>query len=285
MVEAAITVRMLDKVLLPIDFSEMSMRMFECALELRELGSQNLTLLHVLPVGQTISPENRKKLEALEEQLHAAGMHTDSLILYGDPVDSILAEADKEHVDMIAMASGGKSRAESFFVGSVSFGVMRRSNKPVLLDKFPVPKEGEPKRECRLGQVLFRNALVTVDLPQTSPSEMDFFNTLCGRGLSRATLLHVIDSSKYAVSDDAKFREVKRQLEEIKARPRGGDCEIKTHVHYGSAAYNILEVIREIDASLVVIGTKKMSYLKGMLGSTTEEVVRRCPIPLLVVPS
>jgi nucleotide-binding universal stress UspA family protein len=275
---------MLDKVLLPIDFGELSMRMFDCALELRELGSKNLILFHVVPKGQTITPENRKKLDELEDRLKAIGMHVDAIIKPGDPVDQIVAEADMEHVDMIAMASGGKSRAEAFFVGSVSFGVIRKTSKPILLDKFPVLPDGELSRECRLGQHLFRNALITMDLPACSQNVERMFDTLCEKGLSRATLFHVIDSSKFSVSDDEHFKGVKNQLESIKNQARGGDCEIKTHVHYGTTAYNILEVIREIDASIVVIGTKTGRSAGLALGTTAEEVVRKALIPLLVVP-
>jgi len=276
---------MLDKVLLPVDFSELSMRMFECALELKELGSKNLILFHVVPKGQSISPENRRKLDELEDRLRQAGMHTDAIIKPGDPVDQILAEAEMEHVDMIAMASGGKSKAEAFFVGSVSFGVIRKSAKPILLDKFPELPEVGRSRECRMGSHLFRNALVTIDLPMCSPNVEKLFDTLCEKGLMKATLLHVIDSSKFSLEDDDHFKGVKKQLESIKSRVRGGSCEVKTHVHYGTAAYNILEVIREIDASVVVIGTKTGRAGGGLsLGSTAEEVVRRSPIPLLVVP-
>jgi len=275
---------MLEKVLLPIDFSEPSMRMFECALDLRELGSKNLILFHAVPKGQNISPENRRKLDEMEDRLKASGMHVDAIVKAGDPVDLIVAEADMEHVDMIAMASGGKSRVGVFFVGSVSFGVIKRTCKPILLDKFPVLPEGGRSKECRLGQHLFRNALVTIDLPARSQSVERLFDTLCEKGLANATLLHVIDSSKFSIQDDAHFRGVKKQLEDIKGRVRGGTCQIKTHVHYGTTAYNILEAIRETEASIVVIGTKTGRTRGLALGTTAEEVVRRSPIPLLVVP-
>lgn len=276
-------IRMLEKVLLPIDFSDMSMRMFECALDLKELGSKNLILFHVVPKGQNISSDNKRKLQELEERLMDAGMHTDAIVKYGDPVEQIISEADMEHVDMIAMASGGKSRTEAFFVGSVSFGIIRRSNKPILLDKFPEDEAGK-SRECRLGQHLFRNALITIDLPACSPKVEEMFDTLCVKGLSKATLLHIIDSSQYKLEDDDHFKGVKKQLEGMKSRARGGSCEIRTHVHYGSTAYNILEVIREIDASIVVIGTRSGRTGGPGLGATAEEIVRKSPIPLLVVP-
>jgi nucleotide-binding universal stress UspA family protein len=139
-------------------------------------------------------------------------------------------------------------------------------------------------KECRHGQHLFRHALVSVDIPLCSTNLEDLFQALCRRGLKEVTLLHIIDSAKYKIGDDSRFSYVKKMLDEMKNRINS-PCKIATHVHYGTTAYNIIETIREVDASIVIIGTKKSSNLRGMtLGTTTEEVVRKSPIPLLIVP-
>ena len=118
---------MLDRVLLPVEFSEASMMMFDCAVELKELGMKHLTLLHVVPKGQKSAAEYEEKLRDMERRLDETGLDATTLILQGDPVELILDEAKKENVDMIVMASGGKGRAEEFFVGSVSFAVIHDS--------------------------------------------------------------------------------------------------------------------------------------------------------------
>ncbi len=276
---------MLDRVLLPVEFSEASMMMFDCAIELKELGMKHLTLLHVVPKGQSSPPEYEAKFKEMEKRLEEAGIDARPLILSGDPVEVILKEAEREDVDMIAMASGGKGRAEEFFVGSVSFAVLRRTKKPVLLDKFPMMEEGGVRRECRIGAQLFRHALVAVEIPMCSGDLEDLVATLCARGLKEATLLHVIDSSRYRMSDDDRFRETKKLLEEMSERLGRDGCKIQTHIHYGTAPYNILETAREIDASIIIVGTKQRSYLAGLtIGSVSEEVVRRADLPVLVVP-
>ncbi|HTY47774.1 MAG TPA: universal stress protein [Methanomassiliicoccales archaeon] len=275
---------MQDRVLIPVDFTKESMAMFDCALELKELGLKHLTLLHVQQKGQELDKEQTQKFDEMEQKMNAAGIDSRAIIRDGDPVQAIVDEADKEDVDMVVMASGGKGRAEEFFVGSVSFGVVRRTSKPVLLDKYPMMPDGAV-RACRIGPTLFRNALVAVELPMCSGNLEAFFSDLCERGLNGATLLHVVDSDRYKMSDDKRFRDVKKFLEDMKSRITSHKCEIKTHVHYGTAAYNVLEVAREIDASIIVVGTKQKSYLRGLtIGSVSEEVVRRASIPVLVVP-
>lgn len=276
---------MLDKVLLPVDFTPKSMMMFDCATELKELGTKHFTLLHVRPKGKSLTEEEQRLFDEMENKLVEAGIDSQPLIRQGEAVEVIVDEANKENVDMIAMASGGKGRAEEFFVGSVSFGVTRRTSKPVLLDKLPMMHEDGVRKECRTGAHLFRHALVAVDLPWCSNVVEELLITLCQRGLKEATLVHVIDSDRYKMSDDQRFKDVKRELQAMRDRCPPNSCQVRTHIHYGTAAYNILEVAREVDASVIMVGTKQRSYLKGLtIGSVSEEVVRRAKVPVLVVP-
>ena len=76
------------------------------------------------------------------------------------------------------------------------------------------------------------------------------------------------------------------RIQRIACRLGGKDCEIEVHLHFGTTTYNILEAAREIDATLIVLGTTGKGYLRGAtLGSTSEEVVKGSTRPLLLVPS
>jgi nucleotide-binding universal stress UspA family protein len=48
-------------------------------------------------------------------------------------VASILAVADRENVDLVAMASHGRSGLGRVFYGSVAAGVLHATNRPLLL--------------------------------------------------------------------------------------------------------------------------------------------------------
>jgi nucleotide-binding universal stress UspA family protein len=50
-------------------------------------------------------------------------------------------------------------------------------------------------------------------------------------------------------------------------------------------SYNILEAARELDSSIMVMGIRRRSLLREVaLGGNSEDVIRRSPTPLLVVP-
>jgi nucleotide-binding universal stress UspA family protein len=87
----------------------------------------------VVPSGFR-SPAERHLLEmadALEEQ----GFYAWPVVVAGDPVGQILAQATKLDLDLIAMATHGRSGLERLLEGSVAAGVLRESPVAVLLQK------------------------------------------------------------------------------------------------------------------------------------------------------
>ncbi|OPX63507.1 MAG: Universal stress protein [Methanomassiliicoccales archaeon PtaB.Bin215] len=128
--------------------------------------------------------------------------------------------------------------------------------------------------------------LVTIDLTKASKVMLPFVQQLIDAGARKMTLFHVVQSSKYSMADDARFQEVKQKMEAYQGKLDAKDCEIDVHLHFGTTTYNILEAAREIDATLIVLGTTGKGYLRGVaLGSTSEEVVKGSTRPLLLIPS
>ena len=54
-------------------------------------------------------------------------------VVVGDPSQSIMSFAQKEHIDLIVMTTHGKSGLKRAFMGSVADAVIRESGKPVLV--------------------------------------------------------------------------------------------------------------------------------------------------------
>ena len=57
----------------------------------------------------------------------------DFLVGKGDVVHSIIKTAEKENIDLIAMASHGRSGWARTFYGSVSAGVLQKVDRPILM--------------------------------------------------------------------------------------------------------------------------------------------------------
>lgn len=77
--------------------------------------------------------DDRAYLEQRRSELEAAGIKADAVLGSGDPAAEIVAAADRENVDLIAMATHGHRLLNDLVRGSVANEVRHRSRVPVLL--------------------------------------------------------------------------------------------------------------------------------------------------------
>ncbi|MEI6796772.1 MAG: universal stress protein, partial [Methanomassiliicoccales archaeon] len=191
-------------------------------------------------------------------------------------------EAKKLKATVIVMGSSGKTKGQEFFIGSVSLGVIRTSQVPILIARMAV-KNGENRLSA--CPMLLESTLVCVDLETTTQPVIKVAEDLCAVGAKNMTLFHVIPSSKVKLTNDSVFQQRKAELEELTKKVSKKDCWVDAHIHYGTYAYNIMEGAREINATLIVLGNHGKSLFHTMaLGSTSDEVIRQSPIAVLIVP-
>ena len=116
--------------LLPLDGSDASLRAFPAAADLARLLSARLLLLAVLESAPDRA-RAEKHLEEVEKMSRNQGVVTAVLLEEGDPVDEILDVARFHEVDLIAMATHGRTGVSRLVTGSVTEGVLRKSPVPL----------------------------------------------------------------------------------------------------------------------------------------------------------
>jgi nucleotide-binding universal stress UspA family protein len=72
-------------------------------------------------------------LSSVQEKFQAKGIKARTLIGRGQVVKSIVEIAEREKVELVAMASHGHSGSIRTFYGSVAAGVLQRIDRPLLL--------------------------------------------------------------------------------------------------------------------------------------------------------
>ena len=77
--------------------------------------------------------ETKSYLTSLLKQFREEGIKVQILISDGPVVKAILDAAKSENVDLLAMASHGRSGLSRTFYGSISAGVLQRIDRPLLL--------------------------------------------------------------------------------------------------------------------------------------------------------
>ncbi|HNX47301.1 MAG TPA: universal stress protein [Methanomassiliicoccales archaeon] len=274
---------MFKKLLVPVDLSPQSMMMVDIATRMEGYGVKEVMIYSALDHVSKRDP----LLKALDESIGEAGLSHELVTeVRKEPAPAILKAAESHGATMIAMAASGKGRVKEFIVGSTSLEVIRRSKLPVLLNKFPLEASDDPRGYREKSPPLLDRVLVTIDLSKASKAMLPQVQQLIDAGARKMTLFHVVQSAKYNMTDDKRFQEVKQKMETFQSKLDAKDCEIDVHLHFGTTTYNILEATREIDATLIVLGTTGKGYLRGAtLGSTSEEVIKGSTRPLLLIPT
>lgn len=145
----------MQRILVCIDFSEVTDAVVEQARKLGSLAGAELRLLHVaMPnpefVGFEVGPDavrtqvaralrdEHRRLEAHAEALRQANVAASHLMVQGSTVETILEQSERFGADLVVLGSHGRGALFHLLAGSVAQGVLKKSRVPVLV----VPSAG-----------------------------------------------------------------------------------------------------------------------------------------------
>ena len=141
----------LERILVPVDFSDCSLDALEYAVVVAQQAKASLLLLHVLePVsygldftlGHSRTREQvreawTKRLEELASSLTVTHVPVESQLRGGLPADSILDSAQTLPCDLIVMGTHGRRGISHTISGSVAESVLRKAVCPVIAVRSP----------------------------------------------------------------------------------------------------------------------------------------------------
>ena len=144
----------LQKILVPTDFSDLSQRALEFALSLTDRFRAKLYLMHVweLPLaGSLLPPDPYPESVLTEEQtaeeehltkvanaLKASGFDVEPVFVFGRSYVEIVKAATDLTVDLIVLASHGRNGVSHLLLGSIAEKVVRLAPCPVFTVKPPL---------------------------------------------------------------------------------------------------------------------------------------------------
>ena len=148
-----------NRVLIPLDDSTFSLNVLPHVTRLLEPENTDLYLLHVEPNPESVVVDERvvvyadqaaasiqsNSLDTLRPFVHSLeelGYHVTPLVTFGDPASEIERYTADRDIDLIAMATHGRTGLSRFWRGSVAQDVIGRVEVPVLLYR-AVPEEDE----------------------------------------------------------------------------------------------------------------------------------------------
>jgi nucleotide-binding universal stress UspA family protein len=137
---------MFNKILVPLDGSELAAKVLPQVVELAKTFKSQVTIMHVCytpMIGET-TPDTMKKAAAHEAKwcssflaqaakgLQDQGLDVKTECLEGVPAREIIYYADKNKMDLIAMATHGTGEV-AWVLGSTAEKVVSHATVPVLL--------------------------------------------------------------------------------------------------------------------------------------------------------
>lgn len=84
---------------------------------------------------EELRSQGRERLQTLANQFGSQGIKTVWTVVDGEPAHEIVAYGTKNQIDLIAMASHGRTGLIRAILGSVTDAVLRNSGHPVLVIK------------------------------------------------------------------------------------------------------------------------------------------------------
>jgi nucleotide-binding universal stress UspA family protein len=222
-----------------------------------------------------------------------AGGTVDAWVGSGRVVDCLLRRAEDVKADLVVMATHGRGAFTRAWLGSVTDGLLRHTNLPVLVVR--PPEKSHPDLEEERPEP--RCIVVPLDGSKLAESELDHARKLAelfGSCLNLVRVVaypveiaspylpHTVQMNQHLV-DEAK--EAAEDYLASRAEPlREAGLEVHTHVLVDAQpGHAIAEVAESTEADLVIMSTHgRKGIQRALLGSTTDKVIRSVKVPVLV---
>lgn len=266
----------------PTDFSKTSDIAFAHALKIALSCNAKLNLMHVSQssdkhvmqefpkIRETLRSWNIITEKCTEKDIMKLGFRYQKVVgVHDSPAKSILNFLSKHPADLTVLATSQRQGADRLLKKSVAEDVSRASGGMTLF----IPSQSKGFISNTSGEVNLKNILIPVDIkpnPLLAVNGAVKLASSLGCKNCSFTLAFIGDTTDMPILD----------IEDHSG------WEWKRTVRRGNVVDMILKVVDEVSPDLIVMATKgHQGFLDAVRGSTTEQVLRKAPVPLLAVPA
>ena len=278
------------KVLLATDFSKRAEKLTDTLVELKNVGMEEVVILQVLNVDFNIpqavdysKEADKELLERSREKAEEMGLEATVEVKVGEIDQQIVKTAEEENCDLILMGSHGGGTIKNILLGSTTHNVIRKTKIPVLIEKYEEIQDGDL---TAVSNKKFDDILLPIDFSDSTNEILDIVEKM-NVPSEKITLISIIERSDSLEELKEKKEKVKSKLEQVQAKLVAQDIDSKyeIEVRHGEPADNIVEIAEEKENNLIIMPTRGQGSIKELLiGSTAEQVAKKSPIPVLLVP-
>ena len=281
-----------SNILFATDFSPAAARAIPYVKAIAKHYDARVVALHVAApmVNPTTQPaswpavleaENARRQERQKElRAEFAGIPANSMVEEGDILFNVHSAIEKNHVDLAIIGTHGRTGLGKFVLGSIAEEIFRTIACPVLT----VGPHAGTAHGTEIREILY-----ATDLSSESKRAGAYAVSLAQEFQARLVLLHVVKNLE--VGDLVTAADVTQSSEKLLRNflPPEAElwCEPQYLVAEGDAATRILEIAKNRESDLIVLGTKPETGFPGASThlpiTTAHKVVCHAPCPVLTI--
>jgi nucleotide-binding universal stress UspA family protein len=302
---------MIRTIMVPLDGSKRAERILPYVAEMARRLNASLFLLQVVEPNiessgsQAAHQEEAIKdfrqrtneaeiyLNGIDNQWQAQGLRVQNLVAHGDIVKTILRIAQSGSVDLIAMASHGRTGISRVFYGSITAGILQQVDRPLLV----IRSEGEEEQNAAEIS-LIKKILVPLDGSRRAERILPYVEELAHSFDARVVFLRVVEIdfvyttplSSYTItelraSEHVKLREnAEVYLGGLKGEFREKGIQASSFVADPPVVGAIINAVEREGADLIALASHGRTGLARVFyGSVAAGVLHQIDRPLLLI--
>lgn len=268
-----------SSVMVPIDFSDASMRALGYGRHIADEFDADLALVHIIPLSiptlyaypaptrewqMEHEAEAERRLRALISKEDADRMRCRFVARCGHIDEELLRLIGEAKTDLIVMGSHGRRAFQRWLLGSVTENLLRKAPVPILTVTHTEHEASWP----------FQKILAATDLSVAASTGVEIAAELARVLDSVLTVLHVTEHG---------LEKGSRPTELVPPNLHG--IEVDKRILAGTPHEVIVRFAEENDFDLIVLTLQGRSFLnRALLGATAERVIRSSYVPVLSIP-
>jgi nucleotide-binding universal stress UspA family protein len=295
----------LKNILVPTDFSQLSLKALAYGAALARQFDATLWLLHIIePIAPftglesvpiTIDTEQQTAdAEAQMAEFAATHVPSDvsvsSLIRHGSAVREIADFAKTENIDLVIASTHRHNRIARALFGGISERIIHNAPCPILIVHEQEHEFLDASLADGASAIRIQRILAPIDFTECSKKVLRYAMAFAGHFHAQITCLHVVEPEPPLIVFEMEGFQKSHEIEarnnmQALLKQIDGSIPVETEIRTGSAHREIVHFADQEQSDLIVVGEHCRTGAVGrfMLGSAAEEVVKNAHCPILVV--
>jgi nucleotide-binding universal stress UspA family protein len=232
--------------------------------------------------------EAKSYLDELVDRLQFDNVTVQKDVIGGKTAESLIDYAEKHKIDLIALATHGRSGISRWMMGSTASRVLRLSKVPILMIR-----ASDHDNTCEPPGAI-KKILLPLDGSRAGDAAIPHAKSLANSLNAELVLIHVLEEGAIAEMPSAAMMERKdilktsmsnylnKKMESFKEE--GLQASVMIEGGFGSAANHIIDFAEANDVGLIAMSTHGRSGIgRWIFGSVTDKVLHAGHTALLVV--